>query len=170
MGLAGGMAKGGDSGYENSGVTVSIKPKPVEATLYLMRNFGRHFGLYLGGGPDPVAYIAEVSGTMAGLTFGQLPFKGKVSAAHAEAGMVFAIKNLSLRFSVRRIFSGDSGEISGNVNGVPGPGKYKLIVKNDKTLDLKPVGQSLAANEKPFKLDFGGTAAAVSLSYSFANW
>ena len=170
LGIAAGAEKGGGAEYDNGARTLSINPKPITATFYLMRNFSRHFGLYAGGGVDSTSFVVDDPGNIAGISGGNAPFKGKETTAHAEAGMVFSLKNLSLRFSLRRIFSGNSGDITTNLSNGTNQGKYKLIVKNNKTLGAIPVGQSLASNEKPFKIDFGGTAAAVAFSYSFANW
>ncbi len=80
--------------------------------------------------------------------------------------MALSAGNFSLRFSFRKILAGKSGELTTIVNGA----KYRLTVKNDKTLSYKPEGQPLGANEQLYKADFGGTAAAVALVYSFANW
>lgn len=71
--------------------------------------------------------------------------------------------------SSRNSWPGTSGSDFSGGGGFT-PGKYRLIVRNGQNLDFKVVGQALAANEKPFKTDFGGKAVTVTLTYSFANW
>jgi len=166
LGFAAELSKGSGNTYDKNGRTLNITPSPKVANIYVMRNFGRHFGLYLGGGADLISFTIDDQSDMAGIGFGHEPFKGEVTAAHAEAGMAFSAGDFSLRFSLRKILAAETSDITTTVNG----SKCRLTVKNGSTLSYKIEGQSLAANEQYYKADFGGTAAAVSLTYSFANW
>ncbi len=164
LGLSGEFEKGGGAKWDNNG-TLSVEPKHKAANVYLRRNFGRHFGLYLGGGADMVSLHVVDLGNMAGVGYNVL-FKSDVTVPHAEAGVALSAGNLSLRFSLRKMLAAESSELATTVNG----SKTRLIIKNRKTLSTKAVGQPLEANEQLYKADLGGTAAAVSLTYSFANW
>lgn len=166
LGIAGGLDKGGGVNYSNSGRDLSVEAKPKTATLYLMRKFGSHFGIYAGGGAYIIPFRIFDYGNFAGLAGQNTPFKGQSTAAHAEAGLAFTIKNFSLRFSVRQILAGESGRVVATVNG----GKYVLVIKDGATLGTRAADQPFAPGEKLYKADFGGTASAVALTYSFANW
>ena len=93
-------------------------------------------------------------------------FKSDMTVPHAEAGVALSAGNLSLRFSLRKILAAESKELTTTANG----SRSRLTIKNGKTLSTKAEGQPLGANEQLYKADPGGTAAAVSLTYSFANW
>lgn len=164
LGLSGELEKGGGAKWDNNG-TISVDPKHKVANVYLRRNFGRHFGLYLGGGADMMSLHVVDLGNMAGVGDNVL-FKSDMTIPHAEAGVALSAGNFSLRFSFRKILAAESKELTTTVNG----SRYRLIIKNGKTLGTKAEGQSLGANEQFYKADLGGTAAAVSLTYSFANW
>ncbi len=164
LGLSGEFEKGGGAKWDNNG-TLSVDPKHKAANVYLRRNFGRHFGLYLGGGADMVSLHVVDQANMAGVG-GNVLFKSDVTVPHAEAGVALSAGNFSLRFSLRKILAAESSGLTTTVNG----SKARLIIKNGKTLSTKAVGQPLGANEQLYKADLGGTAAAVSLVYSFANW
>ena len=166
LGLSGELMKGGGAKWDNNGRTLSVDPKNMAVNVYVRRNFGRHFGLYLGGGADMMSLRVDDQTDMAGISYRHDPFKSDFTAAHAEAGVVLGTGNFSLRFSLRKILAAESGALTTIVSG----SKYRLTVKNGKTLSYKPEGQSLGANEQLYKADLGGTAAAVSLTYSFANW
>lgn len=165
LGLSGEFEKGGGATWDNTGRTLSVDPKHKVANVYLRRNFGRHFGLYLGGGADMMSLHVVDQTNMAGVG-GNVLFKSDMTTAHAEAGVALSAGDFSLRFSFRKILNAESSELTTTVNG----SKSRLIIKNGKTLGAKAVGQSLGANEQLYKADLGGTAAAVSLTYSFANW
>ncbi len=165
LGLSGEFEKGGGAKWDNNGRTLSVDPKHKVANIYIRRNFGRHFGLYLGGGADMMSLHVVDLGNMAGVGDNVL-FKSDVTVPHAEAGVALSAGNFSLRFSLRKILAAESGELTTTVNG----SKTRLTIKNGKTLGTKAEGQPLGANEQLYKADLGGTAAAVSLTYSFANW
>ena len=165
LGLAAELEKGGDVKYDGPGLIFSIIPKRASGSIYVLRNFGKHFGLFLGGGADTISlYVNEGYSNMPG-NISHPAFTSDMLTAHAEAGVALSAGNFSLRFSLRKILP-TSGELITTANG----SKYRLIVKNSNALSYKAEGQSLAANEQYYKADFGGTAAAVSLTYSFANW
>ena len=166
LGLAAEFEKGGGVIYNESGRTLAIDPKHKVGDVYIMRNFGKYSGFYLGGGADIMSLRVEDPSDMAGVGAGHMPFKSALTAPHVEAGVAFGAKNFSLRFSLRKILAAETGEMTTTVNGM----KHRLTVKNGKTLSNKAEGQSLDANEQLYKADFGGTAAAISLTYSFANW
>ena len=166
LGIAAGMDKGGGGDYSDGNRTLNVEVKPRTATLYLMRNFGRHFGLYAGGGASVVPFRIFDHGDFAGMNSPHPPFKGQSTPAHAEAGLAFTIKNFALRFSVREIFAGESGRVMTTVNG----GRYVLVIKDGMALGTRAADQPYAPGEKPYKADFGGSAYAVALTYSFANW
>lgn len=166
LGLSGEFEKGGGAKWDNNGRTLSVDPKHKVANIYIRRNFGRHFGLYLGGGADIMSLRVYDPNDMSGIGATDAPFKSDITTAHAEAGVALSAGNFSLRFSLRKILAAESSEVAAIVNGA----KYRLTIKNGKTLSSKSEGQPLGANEQLYKADSGGTAAAISLTYSFANW
>ncbi len=173
LGIMAGKEIGGSAIYETNSGDIYAEPEAKTATFYITRKFGRNFGLYAGGGPDLYSFIvADPVGFNGLYSVGHSTFKGESTGAHAEAGLMLAIKNFSLRLGVKQIFFGDPGDITSDFSGGGGyvPGKYKLIVRNEQILDFKAVGQTLAANEKLFKADFGGKAVTITLTYAFANW
>jgi len=165
LGLSGEFAKGSSAIWDNNGRTLLVDPKHKVANVYLRRNFGRHFGLYLGGGADMMSLHVVDQGNMTGVGDNVL-FKSDMTVPHAEAGVALSAGNFSLRFSLRKVFNAESSELTTTVNG----SKSRLIITNGKTLTTKAEGQPLGANEQLYKADSGGTAVAVSLTYSFANW
>lgn len=164
LGLSGEFEKGGGATWDNNG-TLSVDPKHKVANVYVRRNFGRHFGLYIGGGADMLSLHVIDRGNMAGAGDNVL-FKSDMAVPHAEAGVALSAGDFSLRFSFRKILNAESSELTASVNG----SKTRLTIKNGNTLGTKAVGQPLGANEQLYKADAGGTAAAVLLTYSFANW
>ena len=164
LGLSGEFEKGGGAKWDNNG-TLSLDSKHKVANVYLRRNFGRHFGLYLGGGADMMSLHVVDQANMTGIG-GNVLFKSDMTVPHVEAGVALSTGNFSLRFSLRKILAGESKELTTTVNG----SRYRLTLRNGKTLSTKAEGQPLGANEQLYKADSGGTAAAVSLTYSFANW
>lgn len=172
LGIMAGGEIGGSAKYERSGGNIHIEPEAKTATLYITRKFGRNFGFYAGGGADMYSFTVIDPVGFSGLYVSHSAFKGESTGVRAEAGFLLVIKNISLRLGVKQIFFGDPGDITSDFSGGGGyaPGKYKLIVRNGQTLDFKAVGQTLAANEKLFKTDFGGKAVTITLTYAFANW
>ena len=165
LGIAAGMSRGGDASYDdNSGKTLTVADKNNTVTLYVMRRFGKHFGLYLGGGMQASSFDVLDEGNMAGTASSNGGFKGEMTVPYGEAGLVLGGRHLSLRFTVRQLMSGDPGDITSTFSD---GNKYELIVKDNKTLGYKAAGAQLAANEKLFDVDLGGMAAGVSLAYSF---
>jgi len=165
LGLAAGANMGGDAEYLSpAGNTLMVTPNYRSAGLYVMRMFGSHLGLYLGGGMQFYSFDVEDGGNMAGTPFSHGAFKGTSANPYAEAGLSIGGEHLMLRLSVRQLAAGDSGDITAK----DGAGnKYKLVVKDGKTLGYKAAGSQLAANEKLFDVNLGGMAAGVSLAYSF---
>ncbi len=165
LGIAAGMSRGGDALYDdNSGKTLTVADKNNTVTLYVMRRFGKHFGLYLGGGMQAASFNVIDEGNMAGTTLSHPPFKGTISSPYGEAGMVLTGRHLSLRLTVRQIMSGHPSDITSTfADGV----KYRLIVKDGKTLGYKALGDPLAGDERYFNVGLGGMAAGISLAYSF---
>jgi hypothetical protein len=166
IGFAAECQKSGATVYEASGKTLNLSASPVGASFYVTRRFGRHFGLYLGGGLDYMNARIEDPSNLAGISGDHLPFKAKIVAPNGEAGIMLGAGDLSLRFSVRKIFGGSSNDLSTSGQSA----QYRLIVRDGKTLSYKLKGQALASNEKYFKLDFGGMMSAVTLNYAFAGW
>jgi len=172
IGLAAGKEMGGSVEYEKNASTLSLEQEMRTATLYVIRRFTRGFGLFAGAGADMYSYTISDPVVFSGNTAQHSTFQGEASGAHAEAGILLAAGNFSLRLGFKQLLFGDPGDITSNFTGGGSysPGKYRLIVKNGQTLDFKAVGQPLASNEKPFKPDLGGKAATVSLTWAFANW
>lgn len=172
LGIIAGKETGGSSDYEKNGATLRLEPGAKTATLYVIRRTNRNFGLFAGAGPDFYSFSISDPVVFSGATAIHSTFRGEASGGHAEAGLLFAAGNFSLRLGLRQILFGDARYITSNFTGGDSyaPGKYKLIVRNGQTMDFKAVGQALAANEKLFKADFGGKAVTLTLSYSFANW
>lgn len=172
IGIAAGKEMGGSVEYEKNGSTLSLEPEMNTATLYVIRRFTRGFGLFAGAGADTYSYTISDPVVFSGNNAVHSTFQGEASGAHAEAGILLAAGNFSLRLGLKQILFGDPGDITSNFTGGGSytPGKYRLIVKNGQTLDFKAAGQPLASNEKPFKPDLGGKAVTVSLTYAFANW
>jgi hypothetical protein len=67
LGLAVGAQKGGQSQLDLSNRTLEIEGDPKSATLYVIRRFGRHFGVYLGGGVDLTAITLDDPSNLAGV-------------------------------------------------------------------------------------------------------
>lgn len=172
IGIAAGKEVGGAVEYERGGSALSLEPEMNTATLYIIRRFTRGFGLFAGAGADIYSYTISDPVMFSGNSAVHSTFQGEASGAHAEAGILLAAGNFSLRLGLKQILFGDPGDITSNFNGGGSytPGKYRLIVKNGQTLDFKAAGQPLASNEKPFKPDLGGKAVTISLTYAFANW
>lgn len=166
LGLAVGAQKGGQSQLDLSNRTLEIDGDPKSATLYVIRRFGRHFGVYLGGGVDLNAITLDDPSNLAGVPSGAGAFEGQITAPHAEAGLMFSTGNFSLRFSLKEIMGEGTAELTRGANGP----KYLLITRNNNSISYKYSGQTLAANEKYFKVDMGGFATAVTINDSFANW
>lgn len=165
LGLAAGISKGGQVIYDVSGRTLNIDADPKSAMLYLIRRFGGHFGLYLGGGADFYSLTAGDSSNLAGFPTTSGNFSGSLTAPHGEAGLILGAGSFSLRLSLKQTFGGGT-ELSRSNNGT----KYRLTVVNGKNLSYKAEGQPLGANEKYFQLDPGGFASAVTINYAFAGW
>lgn len=166
IGLAAGTGMGGQAVYDAGGRTLNIETDPKTGTLYFLRRFGRHFGIYLGGGADMYSFELEDPSNLAGVPAGAGNFKGSMVAPHGEAGLVFSVGNFSLRFSLKQTLGEGTDELIRNLNGAD----YRLIVSNNNALSYKTSGQALLSNERYFKADPGGFASAVTISYSFANW
>lgn len=166
LGLAAGISKGGQIIYDVSGRTLNIDAAPRSAMLYVIRRFGRHFGLYLGGGADFYSIVAADPSNLAGFPGTSGDFKGSLTAPHGEAGLMLTAGSFSLRFSLKQSLGDGTEELTRSNNGA----KYRLIVRDGKTLSYKAAGQALASNEKYFRLDPGGFASVVTLNYSFAGW
>ncbi|MCM2268202.1 MAG: hypothetical protein NDI60_10570 [Elusimicrobiales bacterium] len=172
IGIAAGKEMGGSVEYEKNGSTLSLEPEMNTATLYVIRRITRGFGLFAGAGADMYSYTISDPVVFSGNNAVHSTFQGEASGAHAEAGILLAAGNFSLRLGLKQILFGDPGDITSNFTGGGSytPGKYRLIVRNGQTLDFKAAGQPLASNEKPFKPDLGGKAVTISLNYAFANW
>ena len=166
IGLAVGMDKGGKATYDNSGRTLNVSGSPKSATLYVMRRFGRHFGLYLGGGADMVSISVEDPSNLAGLPSGPATFKGNAAIPHGEAGLVLSAGNFSLRFILKQLL----GDGADNITTSAGGSEYRLTTLNGNSVSYKASGQALSSNEKYFKVDMGGFASGVTLNYAFASW
>ena len=166
LGLAVGTSKGGESMLDMSNRTLSIEGSPKSATLYVIRRFGRHFGLYLGGGVDVTAITVNDPSNLAGTPDGAGIFEGESTAPHVEAGLILSAGNFSLRFSLKEILGEGTDELTRGANGP----KYLLITRNKNSISYKYSGQVLAPNEEYFKVDMGGFASAVTLNYAFGNW
>lgn len=166
LGLAVGAQKGGQSQLDLSNRTLEIEGDPKSATLYVIRSFGRHFGVYLGGGVDLTAITLDDPSNLAGVPSGAGAFEGEITAPHAEAGLIFSAGNFSLRFSLKEIMGEGTDELTRGANGP----KYLLITRNNNSVSYKYSGQSLGPNEEYFKVDMGGFASAVTINYAFGNW
>ncbi len=166
IGAMAGVSKGGQIVYDVSGRTLNIDADPKTATLYLIRRFGRHFGLYLGGGADFYSITVADYGNLSGFPASSGNFQGSLTAPHGEAGLMLTAGGFSLRFTLKQAFGSGTDELTRSYNGA----KYRLIVKDAKTLSYKPTGQPLASNEKFFQLDPGGLISAVTVNYAFAAW
>lgn len=165
LGLAVGAQKGAQSMLDFSNRTLEIDGDPKSATLYGIRRFGRHFGVYLGGGVDLTAITLDDPSNLAGVPSGAGAFEGQITAPHAEAGLIFSAGNFSLRFSLKEIMGEGTDELTRGANGP----KYLLITRNNNSVSYKYSGQSLGPNEEYFKVDMGGFASAVTLNYVFGN-
>lgn len=172
LGVAVGKEVGGSVEYGRNGSTLRLEPEAKTAAIYVIRRFTRGFGLFAGAGGDMYSYTISDPVVFSGNNAVHSTFQGEASGAHAEAGIMLAAGNFSLRLGLKQILFGDPGDITSNFTGGGSytPGKYRLIVKNGQTLDFKAAGQPLASNEKPFKPDLGGKAVTISLTYAFANW
>jgi hypothetical protein len=166
LGLAVGAQKGAQSMLDLPNRTLEIEGDPKSATLYVIRRFGRHFGVYLGGGVDLTAITLDDPSNLAGVPSGAGAFEGQITAPHAEAGLIFSAGNFSLRFSLKETMGEGTDELTRGANGP----KYLLITRNNNSVSYKYSGQTLAANEEYFKVDMGGFASAVTLNYAFGNW
>ena len=166
LGLAVGAQKGAQSQLDLSNRTLEIEGDPKSATLYVIRRFGRHFGVYLGGGVDLTAITLDDPSNLAGVPSGAGAFEGQITAPHAEAGLIFSAGNFSLRLSLKEIMGEGTDELTRGANGP----KYLLITRNNNSISYKYSGQALAPNEEYFKVDMGGFASAVTLNYAFGNW
>ncbi|MGD9641173.1 MAG: hypothetical protein AB7V08_00385 [Elusimicrobiales bacterium] len=166
LGLAVGAQKGAQSQLDLTNRTLEIEGDPKSATVYVIRRFGRHFGVYLGGGVDITATTLDDPSNLAGVPSGAGAFEGQITAPHAEAGLIFSAGNFSLRFSLKEIMGEGTDELARGANGP----KYLLITRNNNSVSYKYSGQSLGPNEEYFKVDMGGFASAVTLNYAFGNW
>ena len=166
IGAMAGASKGGQTVYDVSGRTLNIDDDPKTATLYLIRRFGRHFGLYLGGGADFYSITAADPSNLAGFPATSGNFQGNLTAPHGEAGLMLTAGGFSLRLILKQAFGSGTNELTRSYNGA----KYRLIVRDAKTLSYKPTGQPLASNEKFFQLDPGSLISAVTINYAFAAW
>ena len=166
LGLAVGAQKGAQSQLDLTNRTLEIEGDPKSATLYVICRFGRHFGVYLGGGVDLTTITLDDPSNLAGVPSGAGVFEGQITAPHAEAGLIFSAGNFSLRFSLKEIMGEGTDELTRGANGP----KYLLITRNNNSVSYKYSGQSLGPNEEYFKVDMGGFASAVTLNYAFGNW
>ena len=83
------MSRGGDASYDdNSGKTLTVADKNNTVTFYVMRRFGKHFGLYLGGGMQASSFDVLDEGNMAGTASSNGGFKGEMTVPYGEAGLV----------------------------------------------------------------------------------
>lgn len=162
LGLAAGTSKGGQAVYDQGSKTLNMDVAPKTVTLYLRRDFGRHLGVYAGGGADFMTVSVQDPSDLAGVGAQHGPFEGDVTVPHAEAGVVLSAGSFSLRLSLANTFGGGVSSLKA--------GAYLLTVKDRKTLSYKKEGQPLAAGERSFKADFGGFASAVTLNFAFASW
>ncbi|MBI5744674.1 MAG: hypothetical protein HY952_09005 [Elusimicrobia bacterium] len=166
LGLAAGTAKGGQIVYDQGGKTLNMDVAPKSVTLYLRRDFGRHLGVYAGGGADFVSVVVADGSDLAGIGAQHGNFEGDGTVPHGEAGFILSAGNFSLRFSLVNTFGGSISPLKASGGGA----KYLLTVKGNKTLSYKKEGQPLAAGERYFKADPGGFSSAVTLNYAFACW
>lgn len=166
LGLAVGTQVGGQSVLDISNRTLTIEGDALGGTLYVLRRFGRHFGVYLGGGAELLTITVEDPSNLAGAPSGPGSFDGDLVMPHAEAGLVLSAGNFSLRFSVRETF----GEGTDEITRPAGAERYWLITRGNNSVSYKRFRGPLAANEDYFKVDLGGFASAVTLNYAFGNW
>ncbi|MDA8242764.1 MAG: hypothetical protein M0025_01415 [Elusimicrobia bacterium] len=166
VGIAAGTQRGGRSTLDVSGRTLNVTETSGSVTLYVLRRFGNHFGLYLGGGEDVYSLTLEDPSNLAGLPSANVNFTADAKLPHAEAGMVLSAGSFSLRFTLKQTF----GQAADSLTATSGGTKYRLITVGNSALGYKTAGQPLAANEKYFSVDPGGFASAVTLSWMFGNW